>query len=60
MTEMSRLHVCVELSFDPSGILMEIDLLAGCKLFTGVTGRKFFQYLLHLLWTPAWLSILLM
>ena len=30
MNAMSRLHVCVDLSFDPSGRFMEIDLLAGC------------------------------
>ena len=36
---MSRLHVCVELCLDPSDILMEICLLDGCTLFTGVPGR---------------------
>ena len=39
---MSRLHVCVDLSFDMYGRLMEICLLSGCKLFTGVTGRTQF------------------
>ena len=37
---MYRLHVCVDLSFDPSGRLMEICLLDGCTFFTGITGRK--------------------
>ena len=36
---MSRLHVCVDLSFDLSGILMEIGLLDGCKLISGFYGR---------------------
>ena len=36
---MSRLHGCVDLSFDPSGRLMGIGLLAGCIFFTGVPGR---------------------
>ena len=40
---MSRLHVCVDLSFYPSGRLIEIGLLAGCTFFTGVPGRKIFQ-----------------
>ena len=35
----SRLYVCVDLSFDLSGILIVIGLIAGCTLFTGVTGR---------------------
>ena len=39
MPSMSRLHVCVELCLDPSDILMEICLLDGCTLFTGVPGR---------------------
>ena len=38
MTAMSSLHICVDLSCDLSGILMEIGFLAGCKLFTGVPG----------------------
>ena len=33
---MCRLHVCVDLSLYPSGILMKIRLLAGCTLFTGI------------------------
>ena len=37
---MSRLHVCVDLSLDLSGRLIEIDLISGCKFFTGVPGRK--------------------
>ena len=37
---MSRLHGCVDLSFDLSGILMEIGLLDVCTLLTGVPGRK--------------------
>ena len=40
---MSRLHVCVDLSFDHSGRLIDIGLLAGCTFFTGVPGRKIFQ-----------------
>ena len=36
---MSRLHVCVDLSFDPSGRLTDIDFLAGCTLFPGFPGR---------------------
>ena len=36
MSSMSRLHVCVDLSLDPSGRLMEIGFLAGCRFFTGV------------------------
>ena len=42
MTSTSRSHVCVELSLDPYGILIEIGLGAGCKLFTNVPGRKKF------------------
>ena len=34
MTEMYRLHVCVDLSLDLSGILMEIGLLAGCTYWS--------------------------
>ena len=30
--------MCVDLILDLSGILIEIGLIAGCKLFTGVTG----------------------
>ena len=37
---MSRSHVCVDLSLDPSGRLIEIGFFAGCKLFTGLPGRK--------------------
>ena len=37
---MSMLHVCVDLSLDPSMRLTEIYLLAGCTFFTGVPGRK--------------------
>ena len=40
ISAMSGLHMCVELSFDPSGILMEIVLIASCKFLTGVPGRK--------------------
>ena len=40
MPAMSRLHVCVDISFYPSGRLMGLGFLAGCKFFTGVTGRK--------------------
>ena len=40
MPEMSQLHVCVDLSFDLSGRLMEIYFLAGCTFFTGVSGGK--------------------
>ena len=39
MPAISRLHVTVELSFDPSGRLTEIGLLASCILFTVVPGR---------------------
>ena len=35
-----RLHVYIDLSLDPSGILIDIGLLSGCKLFNGVTCRK--------------------
>ena len=42
MTAMSRLHVCVDLSLDPSGKLIEIGLLAGCTFVTGVPGRTKF------------------
>ena len=42
MTEMSRLHVCVDLSFYPFARLTEIGLIAGLTLFTGVPGRKKF------------------
>ena len=37
---MSRLQVCVDFSFDPSGIFIEICVIAGCTFFTGVPGRK--------------------
>ena len=40
MPSMSRLHLCVDLSFDLSGILIVIGFLAHCTLFTGVPGRK--------------------
>ena len=40
VSEMSRLHVCVDLCLDPSGRLMEIVFIAGCKFFTGVPGKK--------------------
>ena len=40
MPSVSRLPVCVDLSLDPSGILMEIGLLDGCIFFTGVPGSK--------------------
>ena len=40
---MSRLHMCVDLIFDPSGILTEIGFLAGCTFFTGVPGRTKFS-----------------
>ena len=42
MPSMSRSHLCVDLSLDPSGRLIEIGLSAGCKFFTGVPGRKTF------------------
>ena len=32
-------YVCVDLSFDPYGRLMEIGLPDGCVFFTGVPGR---------------------
>ena len=35
---MSRLHVCVDLSLDPSEILIEIGFFSGCTFFTGVPG----------------------
>ena len=38
MTAISRLHVCVDLSFYPYGRLMKIGLLAGCTFFTGFPG----------------------
>ena len=40
MPSMYMIHMCVDLSFYPSGILSVIGLLAGCTFFTGVTGRK--------------------
>ena len=40
MPSMSKLHMCVDLILDPSGILILIGLSAGCKLFTVVPGRK--------------------
>ena len=40
---MSRLHVCVDLSLDLSGRLMEICFIASCTLFTGLPGRKNFH-----------------
>ena len=42
MPSMSRSHVCVELSLDFPGRLIYIGLISGCKLFTGVPGRKTF------------------
>ena len=39
---MSRSHVRVDLSLDPSGMLIDIGLISGCKLFTGVPGRTKF------------------
>ena len=42
MPAMSRLHVCVDLCFDLSIILMDIGLLDVCTLFTGVPGRTKF------------------
>ena len=39
MPEMSRLHVCVDLSFYPHGILMGIGLIACCTFSTGAPGR---------------------
>ena len=42
VTSMSRLHVCVDLSLDISGELIEIVLISGCKLFTGVPGKTKF------------------
>ena len=35
---MSRSHVCVDLSLDMSGRLIEIGFFAGCTFFTGVPG----------------------
>ena len=41
MHVMSMLHVCVDLSFDQSGKLMEICLLSSCTFLTGVPcGKK--------------------
>ena len=40
MPDMLRFHVCVDLIFELSGRLMEIDLLSGFTFVTGVTGRK--------------------
>ena len=55
---MSRLHVCVDLSLDPSGRLIVIGLLDCCTFFTIVPGRKTFPV------TPAsdmaYLLVLLM
>ena len=39
MPAMSRLHVCVDLSFDPSKRLTEIGLLGGCIFFIRVPGN---------------------
>ena len=39
---MSRLNVCVDMSLDSSGRLIEIDFIACFKLVTGVIGRKKF------------------
>ena len=40
MSAMSRLDLCVDLSFDPSGRLTEIGLFDGCKFITAVPCRK--------------------
>ena len=40
MTSISRLHVCLDLSLDPSRIFIVIGLMAGCKFFTVVPVRK--------------------
>ena len=42
MPAMSRFQVCVDLSLNPSGRLMEIGVLAGCTFFTGAPSRKKF------------------
>ena len=42
MPAMYRLHVCADLSFDPSVILMEIGLLSGCTYVSRVHGRTKF------------------
>ena len=39
MTSISRSHVCIDLSLDMSGRLIEIGLSSCCKIFTSVTGR---------------------
>ena len=49
MPSMFRSHVCIDLSFDPYGRLIEIGLSAGCKFFTGVPGRDNSPLILHLL-----------
>ena len=38
MSDFFSLHVCVDLSFDLSGRLVEICLLYACTFFTGVPG----------------------
>ena len=40
MPAMYRLHVCVDLSLDPSGRSTEIGFLDGCTFVTVVPGRK--------------------
>ena len=37
---MSSLYVYIEQSLDLSGRLIDIGLIAGCKLFTSFLGRK--------------------
>ena len=37
---MPMLHVCIDLSLYPSGRLIDIGFITGCKFFTGVPGRK--------------------
>ena len=37
-----RLHVFIDLSLDPSGILTVMDLISDCKFFTGIPGRTKF------------------
>ena len=37
---MSRLHVCTDLSLDPSGRLIDIGLISGCIFLNFVPGRK--------------------
>ena len=42
MPAIFRLHAFLDFSFDSSGKLMEIGLIAGCNVFTGVPGRNKF------------------